>query len=54
VPEYVRSSALLLSDDEEEACELCQLFAERKDKKNSLLRHHHFGCRVANSVGAGN
>lgn len=50
VSEYIRSPTLLLrSDEEEEACEPCQLFAERKDKMSSLLRHHCFGCGIANS-----
>lgn len=43
---------MLLSDEEEEAYELCSLLAERKDENSCLLRHHHFGCRFVNSVGA--
>ena len=52
VPECLRSSVMLLSDEEEEAYELYPLLAERKDENSCLLLHHHFGCIFVNSVGA--
>lgn len=51
VPACLRSSVMLLSDEEEQAYELCPLSTERKENSH-LLQHHHFGCRFVNSVGA--